>query len=83
MLSDESINEINRYTSPYSCLFVNSKGDLIRVYCPFVVTCVLPLPDIPIHRKVNVLRVKASLNDKIIYLIGKKYYLHTHFRYGI
>ena len=57
---------------PFSILVVNQKGELKRVYCPFLARCMIPIADLEQNQTYVIDMVKKELNKIIIYIINGK-----------
>jgi hypothetical protein len=77
-MDDQTINEINRYCSPYS-LLVHTPTKLIRLHCPFVVMVIIPVGDLKPEQLVKVSQVKTTKDKLLVYLIDNKAYYYYHF----
>ena len=72
--------ELDKYTSPRSLLYVDGRGTLRRLYCPFKVKCLIAVDSFRPGEvlQVNQVRMDAG-NVRIIYLIQNKAVVHSYF----
>ena len=71
---------IDKYTDSNSCLFINPKNQIFRVYCPFRVLCKSSTQH---HKRgqIYLVRQVISNNDQsILYCLGNNTYPHNHFK---
>jgi hypothetical protein len=78
MLSDKTIEEINRHTDPLSLLAVTVEK-LKRIRTPFSIRCVQAVGDIQEGQVVMVDEVSVSRNFRLIYKIRGSYYAYSFF----
>jgi len=72
------IQELFKYVSTGSILYVDKQGRLRRIYCPFKVIVIQWIPNHSIGDKVSVEAVKITLELKEVYIIkGKAYYVYN------
>ena len=64
---------------PFSLLVVNTKGELRRIYCPFLVRCIFPIDILEINQSYIVDLVKNDRNELIIYAIDGMPYIYNYF----
>ncbi len=64
---------------PFSLLVVNSKGELKRIYCPFLARCMIPIKSLLQNEAYIIDMVKTEINEEIIFIIQGKPYLHSCF----
>lgn len=64
---------------PFSLLVVNPKGELKRIYCPFLVRCIIPIDKLIINQIYTVDMVKSEITEYIFFSLRGKSYLHTRF----
>jgi hypothetical protein len=79
ILSDKTIEEINRHTDPSSLLAV-TLDKLKRINTPFQVLCVRSIGNILKGTNVWVDSVHCSKSHTLIYMIGGKNYSYRFFR---
>jgi len=68
-----------QYVNPRVILVVNRMGLLKTVYTPFRVQCVSQVGVYRAGTFVYVEEVLSAPGDKLLYVIGSRSYLHTHF----
>jgi chorismate mutase len=78
MLSDKTIQEINRHTDPSSLLAVTVEK-LKRIHTPFPVKCVKSVGNIQEGQVVLVDEVSVSRKYSLIYKIRGSYYAYSFF----
>lgn len=64
---------------PFSILVVNFKGELKRIYCPFLARCMIPINNLLQNEAYVIDMVKTEMNADIIFIIQGKPYLHSYF----
>lgn len=64
---------------PFSLLVVNSKGELKRIYCPFLARCMIPINNLLQNEAYVIDMVKIDLSEEIIFIIQGRQYLHSCF----
>lgn len=64
---------------PFSILVVNAKGELKRVYCPFLARCMIPRDELIKNQIYSVEMVKTELSEEIFFIIRGKIYSHHRF----
>ncbi len=64
---------------PFSMLVVNSRGELKRIYCPFLARCMIPSKYLQLNETYVIDMVKTELKENIIFIIQGKPYLHHYF----
>ncbi len=64
---------------PFSLLVVNSKGELKRIYCPFLARCMIPIKNLLLNEAYAIDMVKTEMSEEIIFIIQGKPYLHSYF----
>lgn len=64
---------------PFSLLVVNSKGELKRIYCPFLARCMIPINNLLQNEAYVIDMVKTDLSEEIIFIIQGRQYLHSCF----
>lgn len=79
MLSDKTIEEINRYTDPSSLLAVTVEK-LKRIKTPFPVMCVKSVGNIQEGQMVLVESIHVSRSYSLLYKIQGSYYAYSFFR---
>lgn len=76
----EYLNEFYKHISTDSILVVSSKGELIRLYCPFKVKSLVAFPDIPAGSFQEVIRVQITDKMKDVFIIGDRAYFAVFFQ---
>lgn len=79
MLSNEELNEINKYTSPHSILVIQKNGVLKRLYTPFLVIVILPIQDLKNGEKLSVEKVLMTKSGITVYKIKNINYYYYYF----
>jgi hypothetical protein len=79
ILSDKTIEEINRHTDPSSLLAL-TLNRLKRINTPFQVLCIQSIGRIQEGQVIIVDSVHCSKSHTLIYMIGGKYYSYKYFR---
>jgi hypothetical protein len=64
---------------PFSILVVNFKGELKRIYCPFLARCRIPINNLLPNEVYIIDMVKTDLSEEIIFIIQGKPFLHSFF----
>ncbi len=64
---------------PFSLLVVNTKGELRRIYCPFLVRCVVPIDDLILNHIYTVDMVSIDLSEYIFFSLRGKGYVYKRF----
>ena len=64
---------------PFSLLVVNSKGELKRIYCPFLARCMLPIKNLLANEAYVIDMVKTDLSEEIVFIIQGRPFLHSFF----
>lgn len=64
---------------PFSLLVVNPKGELRRIYCPFLVRCIIPIDDLILNQIYTVDMVSTDLSEHIFFSLRGKGYLYRRF----
>ena len=64
---------------PFSLLVVNSKGELKRIYCPFLARCMIPINNLLQNEAYVIDMVKTDLSEEIIFIIQGRPFLHSFF----
>ena len=64
---------------PFSLLVVNSRGELKRIYCPFLARCMIPVNNLLVNEAYVIDMVKTDLSEEIIFIIQGKPFLHSFF----
>jgi len=77
-LSKKTIDEINKYTSPENILVAKKTG-LYRLRVPIKVKCVIPLANMKAGVLLEVMAVRLTVNNRLVYLINGKYYPYNYF----
>lgn len=78
--SKDYIAELMKHCDPYSILVLGFAGQVIRLYCPFMVQVIIPIGTLEKGDAILVDAVKVTLELRDVYIIeGKAYYL-IHFR---
>lgn len=67
------------YLDPFSIMVVNQKGELRRLYCPFIVIGRLNWEEIFEDCQYKVEMVKLEPPSRILYVISGKTYTHSLF----
>jgi hypothetical protein len=76
MSKEEYIQELLKWVSSDSLLVIDKSGRLRRIYCPFIVVCLVDFPDITKGEKVPVDAVKLTVEVKEVFVIkGIAYYI--------
>ena len=76
---DDIVREIYKFCDDHSILFIDSQGEIRRMYCPFAVMCII---DVDIYQKgeyVLVTAVKIAKNLLLVYVIDQKNYMYYFF----
>ena len=68
-----------QYVNPNIVLVVNGIGALKTIHTPFRVQCVSQVGIYKPGTYVFVEEVASAPGDKLLYIIGSRSYLHTHF----
>lgn len=71
------------YYDSFSVAVINTKGQIRRVYCPFIVKCIKTVDDIQENSMVYVDHVFKDPDDLLTYLIGGNLYPFAFFRITI
>lgn len=71
------------YYDSFSVALINTKGQIRRVYCPFMVKCMKTVDDIQENSVVYVDQVFKDPDDLLTYLIGGNVYPYSNFRITI
>lgn len=71
------------YYDSFSVAVINTKGQIRRVYCPFIVKCTKTVDDIQENSTVYVDQVFKDPDDLLTYLIGGNIYPYSNFRITI
>ena len=71
------------YYDSFSVAVINTKGQIRRVYCPFIVKCMKTVDDIQENSVVYVDQVFKDPDDLLTYLIGGNLYPYSNFRISI
>lgn len=71
------------YYDSFSVAVINTKGQIRRVYCPFIVKCIKTIDDIQENSVVYVDQVLKDPDDLLTYLIGGNLYPYYNFRITI
>ncbi len=79
MNKNEYLNNFYKHVSTDSILVVTSKGELIRLYCPFTVKSLVSFPGIPEGSICQVIRVQITPELKDVYNVNGKFYLSMFF----
>lgn len=77
-LSQKTIDEINRHTNPKNMLVVNVAG-IRRLDTPIKVMCKTSVGTIEKDMVVEVMAVKVTTSNKLLYLIHGKYFPYNCF----
>ena len=64
---------------PFSLLVVNNRGELKRIYCPFLARCMIPIRNLLQNESYVIDMVKTEINAEIIFIIQGKPFLHSYF----
>lgn len=64
---------------PFSLLVINVKGELRRIYCPFLARCMIPIDNLIPYQSYVVDMVLTETNTQIVYVIKGKAYAHHSF----
>ncbi|RYU91801.1 hypothetical protein [Emticicia agri] len=64
---------------PFSLLVVNARGELRRIYCPFLVKCIVPIDNLVVNQIYSVDMVRTELKEHIYFSLKGKSYLHLRF----
>lgn len=64
---------------PFSILVVNAKGELKRIYCPFLARCMIPKDELVLNKVYAVEMVKVEPIEDIFFIIKGKIYSHHRF----
>ena len=68
------------YYDSFSVAVINTKGQIRRVYCPFIVKCMKTVDDIQENSMVYVDQVFKDPDDLLTYFIGGNLYPYSSFR---
>lgn len=71
------------YYDSFSVAVINTKGQIRRVYCPFIVKCMKTVDDIKENSVVYVDQVFYDPDDLLTYLIGGNLYTYSNFGISI
>ena len=74
------IEEIFKYVSSDSILVIDEKGQLKRLYCPFMVKVIRDVHSLRKGQIKAVIAVKVAPNIIDVYVIESKAYYHYNFR---
>jgi hypothetical protein len=77
-MNKKTLEEINKFTNPDTCLFIGSKG-LFRINTPFKVISICKIKEIKPGSILQVGKVKCSKDSRIIYIIDERPYHHRYF----
>lgn len=76
MSKEEYIQELLKWVSSDSLLVIDKSGRLRRIYCPFLVVCLVDFPDITKGEKVAVDAVKLTIEIREVFIVkGTAYYI--------
>lgn len=64
---------------PFSLLVINVKGELRRIYCPFLARCMIPIDNLILYQSYVVDMVLTETSTQIVYVIKGKTYSHHSF----
>lgn len=64
---------------PFSLLVINVKGELRRIYCPFLARCMIPIDSLIPYQSYVVDMVLTETSTQIMYVIKGKTYAHHSF----
>lgn len=67
------------YYDSFSVAVINTKGQIRRVYCPFIVKCIKTVDDIQENSVVYVDQVFKDPEELLTYLIGGNIYPYSNF----
>jgi hypothetical protein len=71
------------YYDSFSIAVINPSGKMRRLYCPFLVKCIVTIDEIQVDSCVYVDQVFKDPDDKLTYLIGGNLYAYSNFRISI
>jgi hypothetical protein len=71
------------YYDSFSIAVISSKSKLRRLYCPFLVKCIITIEDIQENSSVYVDQVFKDPDDLLSYMIGGNLYPYSNFRISI
>jgi len=77
-LSQKTIDEINKYTSPKNMLVVNVAG-IKRLDVPIKVQCVRDIGLFKAGMRLNVTAVKLTVHNELLYEINGRFQLYNCF----
>ena len=63
-------------------LLVNRRGNIDELRCPIVAFTLVPVHDLPAHRRVMIEKVMTTADERLVYIISGKPYFHYYFRLG-
>ena len=73
------IEELFKVCKTDSILIIKDKGQLVRIYCPFLVKVIITVPPLNEGDIKQVTAVKVSLELIDVYIIEGKAYYHFNF----
>ena len=73
------IEELFKICKTDSILIIKDKGELVRIYCPFLVRVIITVPPLNEGDIKQVTAVKVSLELIDVYIIEGKAYYHFNF----
>jgi hypothetical protein len=68
-----------KYSSPFSILVVTNEDKLIELKCPFKVEVIKSVKNMMSSQVKEVIEVKLSTNNKLVYIIEDKPYYYNYF----
>lgn len=76
-MSDSFVPKI--ILDPFSLLIINERGEIKRLFCPFLVLCISDIFPLSEGEKLIVERVDIKLDSEISYSIKSIFYSFKHF----
>ena len=67
------------YYDSFSFAVINPSGKMRRLYCPFLVKCVISIDEIEENSSVYVDQVFKDPDDLLNYMVGGNLYAYSHF----
>lgn len=68
------------YYDSFSVAVINTKGQIRRVYCPFMVKCTSHLHNIQVNSNVYVEEVSSDAKGQLYYRVGILFYKYNNFQ---
>jgi hypothetical protein len=71
------------YYDSFSVAVINSKGQIRRVYCPFIVKCISDIDNIKVNSDVFVEEISTNAKGQLYYRVGILFYKYSNFQIKI